>query len=43
MKGLEETQIKMLLLEADHPGDYFAFNRNSAKPVQGMPWTAVVC
>ena len=43
MKSLEEAQIKMLLLEADLPGDYLAFNRNSGKPVQSMFWTAYVC
>ncbi len=43
MKSLEEARTKLLLLEADHPGDYFAFNRNSGKPVQGTPWITYVC
>lgn len=42
-KSLEEAQIKLLLLEADHPGDYLAFNRASGKPVQGTPWVSYVC
>ena len=43
MKSLEEAQTKLLLLEANHPGDYLAFNRNSGKPVQCPPWMAYVC
>lgn len=42
-KSLEEAQIKLLFLEADHPGDYLAFNRDSGKPIQGRLWVSYVC
>ena len=41
--NLEEAQTELLLLEADHPGDYMMLNSLSGKLVQGTPWMPYVC
>ncbi len=33
--SFEDAQMRLMLLEAEHPGDYFAFNSVSGKRVQG--------
>ena len=40
---LEEARMELLLLEADHPGDYLMSNSVSGKLVQGTPWTPFTC
>lgn len=41
--NFEEAQLELLLLEAEHPGDYMMLNSASGKLVQGAPWTPYVC
>lgn len=43
LNNLEEARIELLLLEAEHPGDYVMLNSLSGKLVQGAPWSAYVC
>jgi len=41
--NLETAQSIMLVLEADHPGEYLARKKSSGKVVHGAVWTPYVC